>query len=172
MLTDMSYAAATATKEHVMPDTLNISAFRDTVGPVFSDVVQRHRPTKIRRSREEGVLMGADELAALVGQHEFHPRVYREPNAVSIWLPEFELYGRGATLADAKADLVEEVEVYVQEYLEDAELYLRAPNRAHHFPHILKAWLVADSDELEEILFAEPAREEASPCPAEVPLEV
>lgn len=140
-----------------MPDALTITDFRRSIASVFSDAVQRHRPAKIRRSnREQGVLLSAEDFAGLIAQHEFHPRVYRQEGSVNVWLPEFQLYGRGGSFAEAKADLVEEVEDYVDEYIEDADLYLRAPNRAHHYPYVLKAWLTETPEELEALLFAEP----------------
>jgi len=75
---------------------------------------------------------------------------------VSIWLPEFAVYGEGATYAEAKADLLDEVRVYVDEYLLHAEDYRRAPNRAAHFPHVLKAYLADLRGELDLLLFSGP----------------
>jgi hypothetical protein len=71
----------------------------------------------------------------------FNPEVLEEPGAVSIWLPELALYGRGPSLDAAKADLLDEVCDYVDEYLREAHAYLRAPNRRRHFPYIVKALL-------------------------------
>lgn len=139
-----------------MPATLSISDLRKALGPVFSKVVQAHRPVMIERRRESGLLLGADDVLALLRDREFHPEVFHEKGAVSVWLPELELYGRGGSFAEARNDLVEEVRDYVREYLEESELYLRAPNRAHHFPYVIKAWLSDTAGELAEVLFAEP----------------
>jgi len=144
-----------------MPDSLTITQFRDSVGPVFSGAVRQHRPAKIDRSDESAVLLGLSELLALIEGHEFHPRVYREDAAVSLWLPEFGLYGRGASFLEAREDLLGEVRAYIDDYLHDAELYMRAPNRAHHFPHVLRAWVADSMGELAAVLFARPASDEA-----------
>jgi Antitoxin of toxin-antitoxin, RelE / RelB, TA system len=72
---------------------------------------------------------------------------------VSIWLPEFQIYGRGSDLSAARGDLLQEVREYVAEYLEGIEIYRSAPNRRAHFAHIIKA-LVADlSGRLDTVIF-------------------
>jgi hypothetical protein len=140
-----------------MPLALNITQFRRSIGPTFSEAVQKHRPVKIDRgARESGVLLGAEEALALVAACRFHPEVFQEEGTVSIWLPEFALYGRGTSFPEARDDLLEEVRAYVEEYLDEAELYSRAPNRAAHFPLVVRAWLADASGELAEVLFAPP----------------
>jgi hypothetical protein len=140
-----------------MPQALNITEFRRSIGPTFSAAVQGHRPVRIDRgARESGVLLGAEEALALVARCRFDPEVFQEKGAVSVWLPEFALYGRGASFAEAREDLLDEVRAYVEEYLDEAELYSRAPNRAAHFPLVVRAWLADASGELAEVLFAPP----------------
>ena len=94
-----------------------------------------------RGSGERGLLIGFDEVRLLLDPYAFTTEVFFEPDAVSIWLSELQLYGRGATFEDAQADLVDEVNAYVEEFLSDARLYLRSPNRAAHFPWILRAYV-------------------------------
>ena len=78
---------------------------------------------------------------------------------MTLWLPEFALYGRGRTYGEAQDDLVEEVRAYVNDYLDESVAYLNAPNRAAHFPHVVRA-LVADAQgRLVDTLFAPPAEE-------------
>lgn len=141
-----------------MPAALSITEFRRSIGPAFSEAVRDHRPIKISRGAgENGVLLGAEEALALVANRRFHPEVFRERDAVSVWLPEFALYGRGASFAEAREDLIEEVRAYVEEYLDEVGLYSRAPNRAPHFPFVVRAWLADSSGELADVLFAPPA---------------
>jgi len=140
-----------------MPDLLTITQFRQQVGPIFSEVVQRHRPAVIRRGRDDlGMLAGLDEIWALVRDLPFTPQVMRGENSVSIWLPEFEIYGQGDSYAEAKEDLVGEARVYVHEYLAHADEYRHAPNRARHFGHVIKALLADVRDELTEAIFPPP----------------
>lgn len=140
-----------------MSDEVLISQFRTQSGPVFTEVVQRHRPRVIRRGRHDaGVLMGVDELWVLLSDRTFTPQVMRGDDAVAIWLPEFEIYGEGATFAEAKEELLGEVRVYISEYLANADEYLRAPNRAGHFAHVLKARVAELRGELERTVFPAP----------------
>ncbi|MGA9762405.1 MAG: hypothetical protein WBQ14_08285 [Gaiellaceae bacterium] len=54
-------------------------------------------------------MLGRDDLLRLVAGHEFHPEVFSEEEAVSVWLPEFALYGRGGSFLEVQEDLLDEV---------------------------------------------------------------
>lgn len=138
----------------VMGDPVSITQFREKAGPYFTAAVLNHQPLVIQRgSNDRGLLIGVDELSELLGPHRFSPEVLRGEGSVSIWLPEFEIYGEGARYAEAREDLLNEVRVYIGEYLEAFERYRRAPNRAAHLPYIFKAYLADLNDELEEAIF-------------------
>lgn len=138
-----------------MPEVLSASDVRSRWAEVFRRAAAERHPVAIERSgMEPALLIGVEELDRLLVGYEFHPEVFFEETAVSVWLPEFGLYGRGGSYEEAQEDLVHEVRDYVEEYLDEAQHYLRAPNRAEHFPHVMKA-LVADAvDRLPEVLFA------------------
>ena len=138
-------------------DEVSISQFREHSGPLFTEVVQRHTQRLIRRGRHDrGLLIGLDEVWGLLVDRTFAPQVMRGDDGVAIWLPEFELHGQGDTYAQAKNDLLAEVRVYVSEYLANADEYLRAPNRAGHFGHVLKARLADLRGQLEQVIFPGP----------------
>jgi len=140
-----------------MLEPVSITAFRDKAGPYFSDAVHRHVPLAIKRgSQDLGVLLGRDEALALVGDRTFNPEVMRSEGGVSIWLPEFALYGEGQNYAAAKEDLLSETRLYVDEYLANAAEYRAAPNRAAHFPHVVKALIAEARGQLERVIFPGP----------------
>jgi antitoxin YefM len=140
-----------------MPEPVSISLFRQQAGPYFTKAVHKHSPLAIRRGSEDlGLLLGRDEAWALLADRLFTPEVMRGDDSVSIWLPEFALDGQGSTYAEAKADLLEEVRVYIDEYLTNAAEYQRAPNRAAHLPHVIKAYLADLRGELESVIFPGP----------------
>jgi len=140
-----------------MSKPLTISEFRQQSGPVFSDVVLGHRPRVIRRGRDDlGLLVGGDEMLAMLADRSFHPQVMRGDGSVSIWLPEFEIYGQGDTYAAAKEDLIGEVRVYVEEYIAHVDEYRRAPNRAAHLAHVIKAQLADIRGGLDDVIFPAP----------------
>ena len=45
---------------------------------------------------------------------------------------------------------------YLREYLANADEYRRAPNRAGHFPRVVKALIAETRSELEEAIFPGP----------------
>jgi hypothetical protein len=71
---------------------------------------------------------------------------------VSAWLPEFELYGHGDDVDSALQDLANEVREYVDEYLADIDRYRHAPNRASHFPYVLKVLALDATGHLDRAL--------------------
>jgi hypothetical protein len=137
-------------------EPLNLSDVRDRISDVFTDAVVRHRPVPILRGGKDlGLLLGIEEVVRLVEDVSFEPEVFKEAGAVNVWLPEFQVYGRGKDLATARLDLLDEVRDYVLEYLEEIDSYRAAPNRRAHFPHVIKA-LVADlSGHLDSVIFAD-----------------
>lgn len=140
-----------------MPAPVSISLFRQKTGPYFTEVVHRHSPLAIQRGSEDlGLLLGGDEAWALLSDRSFSPEVMRGDGSVSIWLPELALYGQGTTYAEARSDLLDEVRLYIDEYLTNAEEYQRAPNRAAHLPHVIKAYLAELGGELEPLIFPGP----------------
>lgn len=140
-----------------MPEPVSITLFRQKVGPYFTAAVHRHAPLVIQRGSEDlGLLLGRDEAWALLADRSFTPEVMRGDGSVSVWLPEFAVYGEGTTYAEARADLLDEVRLYVDEYLLHAEEYRRAPNRAAHLPHVLKAYLADLRGELDLLVFSGP----------------
>ena len=142
----------------LMPRTISATLARKRWSEYFDRAVHDRWPVLIERgSRERGLLIGSDELELVLSRYEFHPEAFFEPAAVSIWLPELALFGRGESFADAQADLVDEVRDYIDEYVADAPLYLRAANRSSHFPYVLRAFVADSAGRLTDILFAEPA---------------
>jgi antitoxin YefM len=136
---------------------VSISSFRQKTGPYFTEVVHKHSPLAIQRGSEDlGLLLGRDEAWALLSDRSFSPVVMRGDGGVSIWLPEFVIYGQGATCAEARADLLDEVRIYIDEYLDNATEYQRAANRAAHLPHVIKAYLAELRGELERLIFPGP----------------
>lgn len=135
---------------------LNLSDVRDRISDVFTDAVVHHRPVPIARGGKDlGVLLGIEEIAGLVEGISFEPEVFKEAGAVNVWLPEFQVYGRGKDLAAARLDLLNEVRDYMLEYLEEIDSYRAAPNRRAHFPHVIKALAADLSGHLDAVIFAD-----------------
>lgn len=151
------YVSLASTREAPLLDEVTITQFRDHSRSVFTKAVQAHQPQVIRRgAADRGLLVGLDEMWTLLADRAFSPQVMRGEAGVSIWLSEFEVYGEGDTYVEAKAELLDEVRAYVAEYLQHADEYRRAPNRAAHLPHVVKALVAEARGELEQAIFPPP----------------
>ena len=109
--------------------------------------------------------MSEADLRVLLARYEFHPDVFFEGGAVSIWLPELAIWGRGSSFAEAREDLLDEIDQFLG-LLEDDERARLAPNVVERLPWIYRLLGASSDDELIEVLFAEPAT--VVPAPAHV----
>ncbi|MFN0154370.1 MAG: hypothetical protein ACKVUT_08310 [Gaiella sp.] len=142
---------------------LSVSDARRRWADVFTQAVGRGSPVAIERGGDEhGLLIGFEELRLLLDRFPFTTETFFEEGAVSLWVPELALYGRGATFVEAQADLADEVRAYVDEFLGDARLYLRAPNRREHFPWVLRAYVAEAIGALDDVLAAPSAADGAA----------
>lgn len=141
-----------------MPQSVSITEARRKIGPLFSEVVVKHRPALIERQDQLGLLVGEDDAVDLLAPYEFHTEVFFGEGAVSFWVPELSLYGHGADYDEAAGDLVDEVRAYIDEYWAEIDRYRRAPNRAAHFPYLMRAHLADRRGRLLDVLLAEPSR--------------
>jgi len=123
----------------------------------------RHLPTRITRRRSEPVVVVSEaDFRALLTPYSFHPDVFFDGPTVAIWLPELAIWGRGGSFADAKEDLLDEIEQLLA-LLESDERARLAPNMVARVPWIYRLMGAASDDELIELLFAEPASDAQGP---------
>jgi hypothetical protein len=117
----------------------------------------RHLPTRITRRRADpAVLLSEADFRALLSRYTFSPEVFFEGSMVSIWLPELAIWGRGASFPEARADLVAEIDQLLG-VLEADERARLAPNMVERVPWIYRLMDAGSDEELEALLFAEPA---------------
>lgn len=123
------------------------------------DLALEHLPTRIvRRRADPAVLLSMEDFGALLSQFEFAPEVLFETSSVAVWLPELSIWGRGATFADAKQDLLAEIDQLLALLVSDARLR-SAPNMVERLPWIFRLMYAETDAEREEVLFAAPAAE-------------
>ena len=102
---------------------------------LFDAVVGGHGVRVIRRHKSRPLaLVGADDLEALLApSHPFTTEVSRGEDGVSIWVQEFAIFGQGDDLDAAMDDLIDEIDVYLDEW----------EARLRHAPdHAARAWWV------------------------------
>ena len=118
-----------------------------------------HLPTRIvRRRADPAVLLSLEDFKALLSRFEFAPEVLFEASSVAVWLPELAIWGRGATFAEAKEDLLAEIDELLALLAQDARLR-SAPNMVERLPWIFRLMYAESDAEREEILFSTPIAE-------------
>lgn len=143
---------------------ITYSRARADLADLFDKALE-HLPTRIdRRRADPAVLLSLEDFKVLLSQFEFAPQVLFEDSAVAVWLPELSIWGRGATFADAKEDLMAEIDQLLALLADDARLR-SAPNMVERLPWIFRLMYAESDAEREEVLFAAPA---ADPRPLAV----
>lgn len=104
------------------------------------------------------MLLSLEDFKALLSQFEFAPEVLFEASAVAVWLPELSIWGRGATFAEAKEDLLAEIDQLLALLVGDARLR-SAPNMVERLPWIFRLMYAEGDAEREDVLFAAPPAE-------------
>lgn len=149
--------AAIAHTPH-MPDVA-YSRARAALADLYDDAVA-HLPTRIERRRADpALLVSYEDFKRLLSGFAFAPEVLFESSAVSVWLPELAIWGRGATFAEAKTDLLEEIDQLLAVIADDAPLR-SAPNIVERLPWIYRLMYAEGDAEREDVLFGEPAAPE------------
>ncbi len=137
--------------------TLGLTEIREDIRKNYDDA-RRGIPVGARRAHDDGgvVWLDMDLFLELVDTHEFTPEVYAEgPEQIGIWLPQFGIYGIGSDLASAEEDLLEEVRVYLDEYLGDLTAFQSDPVRKEHYPHVLRATVAEMNGALRSCIFGD-----------------
>lgn len=79
--------------------------------------------------------------------YKLNPEIIKEDDgSITLALDSLEMYANNLTLDLAASDLVEDLKLYAQDYMDRSQLFLQAPNRKSHFPYVLKV-LLCDNDE-------------------------
>lgn len=131
------------------------SQARADLADIYDDALG-HLPARITRRRADpAVLLSLEDVMTLLERFEFKPEVLFETSAVSVWLPELAIWGRGATFADAREDLLEEIGQLLALVATDRRLR-SAPNMLDRLPWIYRLMLAEDDRQRQAMLFAAP----------------
>jgi hypothetical protein len=144
--------------------TLQFTQAKARLSDVYDEVEQRLGVRVIARQKSHPVaIVRRDELARLLEERfPFSTRMSRASDGtVSVWLNEFDIFGRGKEIADAVDDLLDEVEQYVDEWEETLH---HAPNHARRAWWVRRVQLAEDRDDLRNIIFPIPEVGRASPA--------
>lgn len=135
------------------PDPVQFTWAKAHLSTLFDVVVGGHGLRVIRRHKSRPLaLIAAEDLEGLLApNYPFRPEVSEgDDGTVSVWLPELAIFGQGEDLDAAVDDLIDEVEVYLEEW----EVRLRhAPDHAARAWWVRRLQLATADDGVRRLLF-------------------
>lgn len=133
---------------------LNITDARKKLSNLFDQVYNAYQPIIIKRKQTENILvLRADLQKALLSQFSLKPEIlHEEDGSITLSLDSLDIYVNGENLNDAVDQLINELKIYAQDYVQRSQLFLNAPNRRSHFPYILRILLTENDQELRYLL--------------------
>ncbi|MGB9887398.1 MAG: exoribonuclease R [Moorellales bacterium] len=133
---------------------VQFSEARRQFSALYDSIYNALRPAVVRRGRDEEVLLlRKDMLGSLLERFPFRVELLREDDgSVTLALDQLDLAVNAGSLDEAVKELVKELRMYAQDYLERAPLFLNAPNRRAHLPYVLRIALCRSEDEVRALL--------------------
>jgi hypothetical protein len=135
---------------------VQFSQAKSRLSEIMDDVVHRERPTAVRRERgkqEVMYLLPREVLMAVVYNARVEVDYLPDDDGVGLWVNDLEIGAHGATVDEARQNLVREVRAYVANFLGQLSVYLTWPDRARLVPQILRLAVARSDDELARLLF-------------------
>ena len=128
--------------------TLQATKVRQEWSSVCDDVV-RDKPAMITRTRDRMWLSNLDVMQTILEAYQFTAeRFQEEDGSITLSLNEIDLVENGKDLEDAKKKMGQAILDYAEEYYENYALYTHAPNRKGHIPHVFKALITNDAEQI------------------------
>ena len=137
-----------------MLNQLNLTDARKSFSSLYDEVFNAFRPAVIKRKNTEEVLLLRTDLQKMLLSHfSLKPEVIiEEDNSVTLALDVLEMYVNSTTKEKAIDELVQDLKIYANDYIERSNLFLHSPNRKSHFPYVLRIMLCENDDEIKDLL--------------------
>lgn len=146
-------------------ETFAFSEAKAKLSDLMTSVVHGHRPKAVDRhhGKEEMLLLGRDEVMALVESFEFHPKVIVSEGEFVVRLPELGLIAGGESFDEALDELVELAEEYAEQYFARLEFY-RETDRRQHLPWVARVAFTPAEERRELFARTQAIREDLQPA--------
>lgn len=133
---------------------LQFTEARNQFSNLYDSVYNSFNPAIVKRKNTEQVaLLRVDMLKMLLEDYKFAPEIIQEEDgSITLAVDALEIYANNATLELATKDLIEDLKIYALDFSSRSQLFLHAPNRAHHFPYVLKIMLCDSDEEIQAML--------------------
>jgi len=129
------------------------SEARSRLSRLFDEVVEEFRPVLIQRRGREALLLRRENLETLLEPFTLRANVLDEGDgSVTIAIDELDWAVNAPSRDAAVAELVADLRQYAEDYIERAQVFLRAPNRRAHFPYVLRVLLASTDEQVRRIV--------------------
>ena len=137
-----------------MLSELQFTEARNQFTTLYDSVFNSFNPAIVKRKQTEQVAMlRVDLLKMVLEDYKLNPEVIQEDDgSITLALDSLELYSNNSTLDLATKDLIEDLKIYAQDYLDRSQLFFHSPNRKPHFPYVLKILLCDNDEEIRKLL--------------------
>ena len=137
-----------------MLSELQFTEARNQFSTLYDSVFNSFNPAIVKRKQTEQVAMlRVDLLKMVLEDYKLNPEVIQEDDgSITLALDSLELYSNNSTLDLATKDLIEDLKIYAQDYLDRSQLFFHSPNRKPHFPYVLKILLCDNDEEIRKLL--------------------
>lgn len=117
----------------VLVPTMPFSPAKSQLSEVMTEVVFRHQIRVVSRhnGKEQMLLVGADDLVAMLAGQEFDVRVVFDEGEVTTFVEGLDVLGFGETLDEAIEDLLNKLREYTTRYFQDLTKYLATSRQTH-----------------------------------------
>ena len=137
-----------------MLSELQFTEARNQFSTLYDSVFNSFNPAIVKRKQTEQVAMlRVDLLKMVLEDYKLNPKVIEEDDgSITLALDSLELYSNNSTLDLATKDLIEDLKIYAQDYLDRSQLFFHSPNRKPHFPYVLKILPCDNNEEIRKLL--------------------
>lgn len=133
---------------------VNFTNARKTLSEIHDSVWHKYHPVIINRRQNEEVIVLRRELQQDILQaYHFKPEILSEEDgSVTVALNELDIAVNAPNKEAALDELVKELKLYSQDYLDRSQLFFNATNRKGHFPYVLRVTLCNNDSEIRSLL--------------------
>ena len=99
-------------------------------------------------------ILATDDLIYMLDTgFKFHIEVSNDEDGFVITTKEIAIFGYGLTFDEAKTDLLENIEEYLQDYFNRIEFFKAIPQRRAHYPYLRRLAKCKSREEIAEVVF-------------------
>jgi antitoxin YefM len=131
-----------------MLEELQFTEARKEFTAMYNHVFNEYTPMIVKRKQaEEIMVLRTDLQKMLLSQYSLKPEITTEDDgSTTMTLDQLDIYANAESVETATTQLIEDLKIYAQDFINRSQLFINAPNRRSHFPFVLRI-LLADNDE-------------------------